>query len=494
LETTLKDSLKIKTVRGLFWSFFELIGQQIIKFGIAVILARLLEPSEFGLIAMLAIFIDLAQLFTFGGFGQALIQKQNASYLDECSIFYFNLTIGCVAAGVLWLSAPWLALFYHKSILADLSRVLAFNVIINSFGFIQVVLLSKEVDFKTQTKVSLVAAVTSGTIGIVMAFNGFGVWSLVYQSLSNNVIRTGLLWIFHHWRPSLIFSFSSLRSLFTFGSKLLLTGLLDTIYQNIYYLVIGKFYSPTILGFYSRAAAIQQLPVDNISQSVSRVTYPVFSSMQDDKLRLKNGTRKALKTMAMLVFPLMIGMAVVSEPLVVVLFTDKWLPCVPYLKYLCAAGILFPLNMINLNVLKAQGRSDLFFGLEVVKKAMAIISIVITFRWVISAMIIGHIVTSILSFILNSHYTGKLLDYPFFEQFRDLLPVTILSCLMGVLVYAITFISIPGQLLLLIIQIIAGVLVYLLFCHYFQLSAFKDIMRIAKPSLIKYFQRIELPY
>ena len=264
-----------------------------------------------------------------------------------------------------------------------------------------------------------------------MAYRGFGVWSLVAQSLGSNLFHTVLLWLFHRWRPAWAFSFVSLRTMFSFGSKLLFSGLLNTVFDNLYLIVIGKVFSASDLGFYSRAKGLQQLPVKNISGSVGRVTFPIFSSVQDDKARLKRGLRKALTTISMLNFPMMIGLAVVARPLVLVLLTEKWLPCVPYLQLLCAVGLLYPLHAINLNVLKAQGRSDLFFRLEILKKILVVIAIAITYRWGISAMICGGIATSCLCYCLNTYYTRKLLDYPVTEQIRDLLPSLILASVMG---------------------------------------------------------------
>lgn len=424
-------ALKEKTAGALFWSFIERIGQNGMQFVIAIILARLLSPAEFGLIAMLALFMAVAQSFIDSGFGSALIQKRDASHIDECSIFYFNIFVGISAAGALCLSAPWIASFYNTPILVPLTRVLSLNLIINALGLIQATLLTKHIDFKTQLKVGLLATVFSGTIGVIMAYMGFGVWSLVFQSLGQNIFRTCLLWIMVHWRPAWTFSIYSLRSLFVFGSKLLFSGLFDTVFQNIYLVVIGKLFSPTDLGFYGRARDFSQFPVQNVSSSVERVTFPVFSTIQGDKIRLKEGVRKALSMMAVLTFPMMVGLMIVARPLVVVLIGEKWLPCVSYLRLLCIVGMLYPLHVINLNVLKAQGRSDLFFRLEVIKKSMALTAIVITCRWGITAMIIGQIVTSIIAYYLNSYYTGKLLRYSAVAQIRDVMPAFIFSCIMG---------------------------------------------------------------
>lgn len=479
------DGLKSKTIHALFWSFLERFGQQGIQFIISIILARLLLPEQFGLIAMLSIFMAIAQSFIDSGFGQALIQKQDSTYIDECSIFYFNILVGFLAAGLLCLAAPWIAGFYNQPLLVPLTYVLSLNMVINAFGLVQTTLLTKHIDFKTQLKASAIATAISGTIGVSMALNGFGVWSLVAQSLSSNLFRTALLWFFNTWRPSLVFSFASLRGMFAFGSRLLASGLLDTVFQNIYIVAIGKLFSPADLGFYSRAKGLQQLPVSNISTIIGRVTFPVFSSVQDDKPRLKRGVRKALLTLAMVNFPVMIGLAIVARPLVLVLLTDKWLPCVPYLQLLCVVGMLYPLHAINLNVLKAQGRSDLFLKLEVLKKILVVMAIAITYRWGIFAMIYGQIATSCLAYFLNAYYTGKMLDYPITEQIQDLMPSLMVASIMGGGIYALKYAPIVNQLALLSAQIMTGIVLYAGICYIFKIASFMEIIEIIKSKLLK---------
>jgi len=433
---------------------------------------------------MLAIFMAIAQSFINSGFGQALIQKQDATHIDECSIFYFNILVGFLAAGLLCLTAPWIAGFYNQPLLVPLTYVLSLNMIINAFGLVQTTLLTKHIDFKTQLKVSVIATVISGTIGVTMALNGFGVWSLVAQSLGSNLFRTILLWIFNTWRPALIFSLDSLRGMFAFGSRLLASGLLDTVFQNIYLMVIGKLFSPMALGFYSRGKALQQLPVANISGIISRVTFPVFSSVQDDKPRLKRGVRKALTMLVMINFPMMVGLAIVAKPLVLVLLTEKWAPCIPYLQLLCVVGMLYPLQVINLNVLTAQGRSDLFFRLEILKKILVVIAIAVTYRWGIIAMIYGQIATSCFAYLLNSYYTGKMLDYPITEQIQDLIPSLTLASIMGGGIYVLKYAPIVNQSTLLLVQIMTGIILYALLCYIFRISSFMEVIEMAKSKLL----------
>jgi teichuronic acid exporter len=467
--------LRSKTLHGLFWSTLERIGQQGIQLVITIILARLLLPEEFGLIAMLTLFMAVAQSIVDSGFGSALIQKRDATHLDECSIFYFNLVVGIIAALLLCAAAPLIAAFYDQPMLVPLTRVLSLNLVISSFRIIQTKLLTKRLDFKTQFKVNAVATPLSGVIGVTMAYLGFGVWSLVAQSLSSNFFQSVLLWFASTWRPSRQFSIQSLRSMFSFGSKLLLSGLLDTVFRNIYLLVIGKVFSATDLGFYSRAKSTQQLPVDTLHGTVNRVTFPVFSSVQDDKPRLKRGVRRALSTLALVNFPAMIGLAAVAHPLVHVVLTEKWLPSVPYLQLLCVVGMLYPLHAINLNVLSAQGRSDLFLRLEIIKKILVVIAISITWRWGISAMICGQIVTSMIAYYLNSYYTGQLLAYPFREQIRDVFPILTLSLLMGLALFFLGQIPFPNDSVRLATQIMAGASIYAVLCHLTKLTCFMDI-------------------
>ena len=476
----MKNNIQDNTIKGLFWSFLERIGDQGIQVVISIILARLLLPEQFGLIAMLTIFMAVAQTFVVSGFGLALIQKQDANHLDECSIFYFNILVGLLVAGILFLSAPWIAVFYQTPLLTPLTRILSLNLIINAFGIVHTTLLTKQIDFKTQMKISMVATILSGSIGVTMAYHGYGVWSLVAQSIGINLFRTILLWLFLPWRPYWIFSLDSLRSMFSFGSKLLFSGLLDTIYNNLYLVVIGKMFSAADLGYYTRAEQTQQLPVNNLSSTVGRVTFPVFSSMQDDKSRLKRGTRKALSTLAMVNFPLMIGLAVVAKSLVLVLLTEKWLPCVPYLQLLCIAGLLYPLHAINLNVLIAQGRSDLFFRLEICKKAMITAAICLTWRWGISALIYGQIATSVIAYYMNSYYTGKLLSYPVVEQLKDILPTLGLASLMGCGVYLSGCFHLNSTIVLLFFQVSIGIVVYLILCILTKISSFMEIISMTQ--------------
>jgi O-antigen/teichoic acid export membrane protein len=469
------DSLKSKTIHALSWSFLESIGVQGVRFVIGIVLARLLFPEQFGLIGMLTIFMALAQTFLDSGFGAALIQKRDATQIDTCSIFYFNIAVGLVVAGFLCLVAPWIAAFYNQPILTPLTRALSLTIVINSFGLIQNTILTKQINFKTQTKVSLVAGVLSGIIGVILATTGFGVWSLAVQQISSAFFRTGFLWLLNTWRPALIFSLKSLREMFGFGSRLLAAVILNQIFENIYLLVIGKLFSATDLGFFTRAKTVQELPSQTLSGMVGRVTFPVFSTVQDDPARLKRGVKKVLTTLALVNFPMMLGLAVIARPLVWVLLTEKWALCVPYLQLLCLAEMLFPVHLINIHILQAVGRTDLILRLEILKKALIVINIALTWRWGISAMICGIIGTSIISYYLNSYYSGILIDYPIQAQLRDLFPYLIIALSMGVAVYLVGSLPFPNDWSKLLVQIPSGIVIYVCLCRLFRLTAFVEI-------------------
>lgn len=482
----MSSSLKSQAVKALFWSFLERGGEQGIHFVVSIILARMLFPEQFGLIAMLTIFIALARSLVDSGFGAALIQKKEITQEDKCSVFYFNIVLGFAMAGLLCLAAPWIAAFYGVPHLTPLTRVLSIKMITSSFGIIHGTLLCKQLDFKTQLKVRLISTVISGAVGISMAYNGFGVWSLVAQQLTSSVVHTLFLWMLCSWRPSLTFSVVALRGMFGFGSKLLVSGIIATFFKHIYLIVIGKIFSPAQLGYFGRANGIQQLPINNLSIPIKRVTFPLFSTIQDDKERLKNIVRKAMTTLVLIHFPIMIGLAIVAEPLVIVLLTEKWAPCIPYLRLLCVVGLMYPLHLINVNALKAQGRSDLFLRLEIVKKILIVIAIAITYRWGIKALIYGQIAQSLIAYYLNTYYTGKILRYSFWEQVADVIPYLGAAVIMGAGVYVIRLVPIESRLMLLVCQVVTGALLYTTLCYGFRLGAFTEILSTAKP----YFKRL----
>jgi O-antigen/teichoic acid export membrane protein len=397
---------------GTLWSFADAVAVRTLHFATGIVLARLLLPEQFGLIGMLAIFMALSQTLLGSGLSTALIQKEaGVTSAEASSVFYYHVTVGAALTGVLYLSAPLVAQFYHQPALTPIMRVMALVTAVRSLGLVHTALLTRNVDFKTQTKVNLIAATGSGLVAVTMAYRGLGVWSLVVLQLSETVLGVVFLWSLSRWRPRAVFSFHALRQLFAFAYKMLAGVLLDQLFTNLYFVVIGRLFNATALGFYSRAARLVDLPALTITTVVSRVTFPVFSAVQTRDDHLTELLRRALTAVFFVTAPLMIGFAVVAEPLVRVLLTERWLPSVPYLQLLCVVGLLLPMQVLNLNILMAKGRSDLFLRLEVLKRALEVIAILITWRYGILALIWGQVVLSCVSYIVDSYYTGKFLRY-----------------------------------------------------------------------------------
>ena len=328
-------SLKQKTVSGLSWSFIDQIGNQGISFIVGIILARLLTPREFGLIGMITVFIALSESFINSGFSDALIRKKDCTDTDYSTIFYFNLIVGLLFAVILYISAPAIAVFFNESELTSIVRVMSIVLIIDSLTIIQRTILTKRIDFKLQTRISIIASIGSGVIAIIMAFNNYGVWSLVAQRISRQALNSFFLWLWNNWKPKFIFSRKSFKELFSFGNKLLISGLISTLYQNIYYLIIGKFYTTATLGYYTKANDFKRVPSEGLNGIISRVSYPVLSTLQDDKMRLKQNFQKLLRSTVFITFILMLGMAAIAEPMIITLIGEQWRQSIIYLQLLC---------------------------------------------------------------------------------------------------------------------------------------------------------------
>lgn len=449
-------SLKQKTISGLIWSFIDNFSNNGIKFIFGIILARLLSPTEFGLIGMVTIFIAVSQSFIDSGFTQALIRKKDCSQADYSTVFYFNLLIGVFFYFVLFFSAVAISKFYKEPQLKLIVQFMGLGLIINAFSIVQRARLTKRIDFKLQTKITIVASIISGIIGIAMAFMGYGAWSLVIRTLAGFAITSILLWLWNKWTPSFIFSVSSFRTMFSFGYKLLISGLIDTVYRNIYLLIIGKYFSATELGFYTRADQFKNMPSRNINGIIDRVSYPVLAQLQADIPKLKEAYKKLIKSTMLITFILTLGLAAIAKPMVLTLIGEKWLPSVIYLQLLCFVGMFYPLQSLNLNMLKVQGRSDLFLKLEIIKKLLAVPVIIVGIFWGIKIMIIGMIFNSIIAYFINSYYSGKQIGYSSLEQIRDIAPTFILAIIMGLIVFAVGNILQTSNLLKLGIQIILG--------------------------------------
>ena len=433
------ESLKQKTTKGLFWSSVERFSNQGVQFFFSIILARLLSPSDYGIVAMVVIFFAIAQTFVDSGFSNAIVRKKDRTESDLSTCFYFNILVGFVFYILLFLCSPFIAEFYGQPILSPIVKISGLNVLINSLCIVQQAQFTIRIDFKTQAKVTLTSTVISGILGILLAYLGYGVWALVWQGVTGAFMRMILFWIFSKWRPRESFSKDSFHYLFGYGSKLLASGLLDTTYNNIYPIVIGKFYSPAQLGNFSRAQGWASLPSSNITGILQRVTFPVLTEMQDDNERLATNYRKLLRLSAFVVFPLMMLLAAIASPLVRVVITSKWDACVPYLQIICFAKMWYPIHAINLNLLQVKGRSDLFLRLEIIKKVVGVSVMCVTIPLGVTAMCFGMVFTSINALIINTYYAGKLIKVGYFTQMRDLLPIVFISLLMGACAYASTW-------------------------------------------------------
>lgn len=474
------ESLRNKTVKGVVWSSVERFSVQGVQFLVMLVIARILSPTDLGLVGMLAIFLAVAQSLIDSGFSQALIRKQDRTDVDNSTVFYFNIAVSFLLYVLLYAVAPWVAEFYDESQLCRLMRVLCLVVVINSFAVVQRANFTASIDFKTQAKASFTAALLSGGVGIWLAVRGYGVWTLVWQQLLNAAINTLLLWVFSRWRPILQYSWRSFRELFAFGSKLMVSGLLDTLYRNMYSLVIGKVFSPQSLGHYTQAKNFTQLPSSNITGILQRVTYPVLCTLQDDDERLRKNYRQLLRLSAFIVFPLMCGLAGVARPLVTLLLGEKWAFAATLIVPLCLSEMWYPIHAINLNLLQVKGRSDLFLRLEIIKKIVGVAVLACSIPFGLMAMCYSGIFTSLLCLFINTYYTGKLIQVGFVMQMKDLSATFILSILMFLLMKTITVLS-STLWIQLIISLILGICFYLTAVHILKLEE--------SLFLIKYFKK-----
>lgn len=477
----MKDSLKQKAAKGILWSTVERFSVQGVQFLIMIVMARLLTPHDYGLIGMLAIFIAVAQSLIDSGFSQALIRKQDRTEVDNNTVFYFNIVVSAWLYVILYVSAPFVADFYDTPQLCPVMRVVCLGIMFNSLAVVQRALLTIRIDFKTQAKAALTAAVTSGVVGIAMAYHGFGVWSLVTQQLLNLVINTGLLWLLSKWRPRLVYSWQSFHELFAFGSKLLASGLLDTIYRNIYPIVIGKLFSASSLGHYTRAHQFSEFPSSNLTGIIQRVTYPVLCEIQDDDERLSNIYRRFLKLSAFVIFPLMVGLSSVAQPFVNIILGQQWGFCGQLLQIICFSMMWYPIHSINLNLLQVKGRSDLFLRLEIIKKVLGVSVLCITAPFGLVVMCYGSIFNSLVALAINTYYTGKLINVGFLRQMHDLLPTIALCLTMFALILSVNC-FLPGDVTKLCAGIVLGVAFYSLSSYVLKFSEFKELISLVRKN------------
>lgn len=466
-------SLANKTTAGIVWNFVEQLARRGITVAVTLLLAYFLTPEDFGLVAMMAVFLALGASLMDSGFRQALIRLKDATQIDFNTGFYANITLGLLAYALLFLSAPWIASFYQEPKLVDLVRVASLAIIINAFQVIQVTILSRDLNFKAQLKANLPAAVISGVLAVALAYLDWGVWALVTQMLVSALLVTLLLWMQNIWRPSLSFSFSSLKKMYNFGYKLFLSGVLDTVFRNMYVIVIAKFFSASIAGLYFFAEKIKELVISQLVSSIQTVTYPALATLQDDNIRLKAGYRKVLAMTTFLLFPVMLFLAALSQPLFEFLLPEKWLPAVIYLQLMTIAGVLYPLHSINLNILQVKGRSDLFLYLEVLKKIMIVLVFWVSFKFGIIGILIGQMVTSILAYIPNSYFSYHLIGYSIKEQLTDFVPALLLSTTIAGLIFILQDLLEWWPLAELVVFSALAGLLYLMGAHFLKLSAYE---------------------
>lgn len=479
-----KQSLKDKTIKGTMWSAIDNVAQFGVAFLVSIVLARLLSPDDYGLIGIITIFTSVCTAIIGGGFSSALIRKKSPTDDDYNTAFIINLGLSLVLYAIVFLCSPLIADFFGREELVALTRVSSLTMIIGALAIVQQVRLTKRIDFKTQTKITLGASVASGVVGIAMALLGLGVWALVIQSVLAQLLRTALLWFFNHWTPSLRFSKQSFNELFGFGWKLMVSGILDNVWKELYQLVVGKFYSSATLGQYTRAKGFSQMFSSNLTGVIQRVTYPVLSDIQDEKERMIAAYRKIIKTTMFITFALMFALGAVSEPLLYCLIGEKWHEAATYLPLICLVGSLYPLHAINLNMLQVQGRSDLFLGLEIIKKIIGLVPLFIGAFVGIFPMLYATVLTSIISYFLNSYFPGKLLGYTSWMQIKDITPSFALSLTMAVVVFLLKYLPISNWFIL-PIQIALGMALFMFLCKVTRIEEAKEIKDMINPILNK---------
>lgn len=472
-------TLKDKTVKGVIWSSIDRFTTQGISFVFSMLIARLLLPSDYGVVAMLGIFMAVAGCFVDSGFSTALIQKKDRTETDFNTVFYFNIVVACIFYGLLWLASPYIARFYDMPLLESVTKVVGLNLIVGSLAGIQSAQLSIAIDFRSRAKISVITTLFTGIVGLWLAYKGYGIWALVFQGLSSKILRTILLWVIVRWKPQLVFSWKSFKELFSFGSKLLASALLDTIYNNIYPIVIGKCFSASSLGVYSRAEGLAHFPSSNITGVLQSVTFPVLSTIQDEETRLANAYKRFIRLSAFIIFPLMMGLSAIADPFIRITLTDKWEGAIPFLQILCFALMWYPIHAINLNLLQVKGRSDYFLKLEVIKKLVGVSTLCVTIPMGLVAMCYGRIFNSLISLTLNTYYTNKLIGYGFVKQMKDLTHIILHSLVMYGIVFAIVH-WLPTLWLQLIVGILVGAAYYLIGAYLLKFDELQELLSILK--------------
>lgn len=480
------DSIDSKslTVSNFLWRFAERCGAQLVTFIVSIVLARILAPEDYGQIALITIFTTIMQVFVDSGLGTALIQKKDADDLDFSSVFYFNFAVCLALYAVMFVAAPFIAEFYNDTSLTPIIRVISLTIVISGVKGIQQSYVSRNMLFKRFFYATLGGTIFSAFLGIGLAYAGFGVWAIVAQQLSNTTIDTLILWLTVKWRPKKMFSWERLKGLLSFGWKMLASSLLDTIYTNIRSLIIGKMYSSADLAYYNQGDKFPSVIAGNINTSIDSVLLPTMASAQDEPARVKSMTRRAIKTSTYIMAPLMMGLAFCAEPIVRLVLTDKWLPCVPFLRIFCITYMFYPIHTANLNAIKAMGRSDLFLKLEIAKKIVGMVLLLTTMWFGVMAMAYSLLVSSVSSQIINSWPNRKLLNYGYLEQLKDILPGIALAVFMGCCVNLVSLFHLPN-LATLLIQIPLGAVIYIAASALLHLESFEYLVDMIRPMVRK---------
>ena len=474
-----EQNLKQKTKVGIYWKMIDQFGNHGLTFIVGIVMARMLTPEDYGVTALPAVFMTIAALFVDCGFTSALVRKESVTENDLATSFYYSFIVGLLCYVLIFFSSPWIADFYNTPILEKLMRITALTFLISPLATPQSVILQRKLDFKTPAKINLITKVIGAILGIMTAYYGLGLWSLVIMSLSSTFISIIITWLVVRWIPTASFSRESFKYLYGYGSKMLLTFLMDRIYMNITPIVIGKFYSPAQLGVYNRALGYAKLPSEQLTGVVSSVTFPVLSKVQNNLEVLAVNYRKMLRLTAFIVFPIMTLLCVLAKPLIIVMITEKWIACVPYLQLMCIWWIWIPIHSINLNILLVKGRSDLFLRLEVIKKTIGLVIMCITLPMGIIPFLIGSICNSFIALFINTYYTGKLINVGFVIQMMDLFPLLGMCVCMGILIYFTTM-YIPNIFVQVIGGGILGVIIYIGTSIVLKRAEFEDLKYMLK--------------
>ena len=469
------DDLKTKTAKGVGWGFADNILGLGITAAANIILARILSPADFGIIGMTAIFMTLSTSLVDSGFTGALTRKKDAVKADFDTVFYFNLAVSCLLYAVLFFCSPFIARFFREPILIPVIRILGISLVINAFGIVQKIILVRRIDFRTQAWISLVSSFAAAVAAVAMAFYGFGVWSLVVLQVGKLAVNTILLWSVSKWHPGLCFSRKSFRDMFSFGGRLLITSIISTIWSEMYSFIIGKMYSSSVLGQYSRADKVKNMVTSNVSSVMQKVSYPVLASIQDEGERQINVYRKVLKTTVLISFTAVFGVWAVAGPFILTVFGDQWFPAVGYLRIMCFSGLFLPLMMCSANVINADGRSDITLVLEILKTVMGLIPVVFGIIFSVEALLWSMVGVSFILFVVHAAYVSKVIHYSVGRQLADILPTLCVSIVMALIVNAMNMLAIP-QWLLLLLQICAGGTIVVLACEFvYKSTEYRDI-------------------